>query len=405
MFQSTTSKKYALCLSGVVPLILGFPDSAYSESRDNRTPHSQRPAVTKPSVIQRASDTNGRQGSGDSVQLSIDVVGSNLIDAADQHCRELVALAQAEGHNPGSLCRDSEPTFNTGGSVPEVVIEEDPTPAPVELKEDVLLIHGFSITANHDCSEYWGAQQDAINTWDSEDNQIRHARTIGWYGATENCDVNIPDDNPADPSPDPLEIGYEYGIDTPISDVAYELKTWILDNYASKGKSVDIVAHSLGGLVVRLMLENWGQELLVSDVVTLGTPHDGVDALILAPVCWAIAQCNDVEKGSDFINNLQHNPQSVIATQWTLIAAENDQVIGEATGLGMESMEGPVVDKYEYSMDHKHGCSHIFGLFSSIGHQDLQGDAASKPVHECNIFGFSNGTVDNPTQRILNAID
>ena len=326
-----------------------------------------------------------------------------LIEANPTICAELRDISRQEGQPTPDVCRNNVYDVTTSTSSTNSPSQPQPT-TPTAEAEDVLLIHGFSITANHNCDDYWGAQEKAIEKVDGNGNLTRKAVTIGWYAGTTNCEVYLPDNNPIDPSPDPLENNV-FGIHTPLIDVAWELRVWIFNHYTQHGKSVDIVAHSLGGLVVRLMLEQWGQDLLVSDVVTLGTPHGGVQTLFLAPFCWAIGQCNGIGAGSEFITDLEHNPQSAITTHWTLIAAENDQVIGKSTGLQMNTGDGPAVDRFEYKMYHKHGCSHVFGAFSAIGHQDLQGDAASLPVHECNLLGLSTGTVDNPTERILNALD
>lgn len=331
------------------------------------------------------------------------LIATQPIEADTTICADLREIARLEGQGTPDICNNSVYDVSTSSSSAEPQSQPQPT-TPTAEAEDVLLIHGFSITANHDCNDYWGAQEKAIEKVDGNGNLTRRAITIGWYAGNTNCDVDLPDNNPIDPTPDPLENNV-FGIHTPLIDVAWELRVWIFNHYTQHGKSVDIVAHSLGGLVVRVMLEQWGQELLVSDVVTLGTPHGGVQTTLLAPFCWAIGQCNGIGAGSEFITELQHNPQSAITTHWSLIAAANDQVIGNGSGMQMDSGDGPEVEKFEYEFYHKHGCSHVLGAFTAIGHQDLQGDAAALPVHECNLLGMSVDTVDNPTKMILNALD
>ncbi|MGB1251897.1 MAG: esterase/lipase family protein, partial [Candidatus Promineifilaceae bacterium] len=44
---------------------------------------------------------------------------------------------------------------------------------------------------------------------------------------------------------------------------------------AEDGKDLTIVAHSMGGLVSRSMIEQWGGNQFVSHLMTLGTPHEG----------------------------------------------------------------------------------------------------------------------------------
>ena len=47
------------------------------------------------------------------------------------------------------------------------------------------------------------------------------------------------------------------------------------------GAKVDIVAHSMGGLVARSALENFGKDDLVQNLITLGTPHKGSPVAII----------------------------------------------------------------------------------------------------------------------------
>ena len=62
--------------------------------------------------------------------------------------------------------------------------------------------------------------------------------------------------------------------------------TWpnyVDSDYTNKGKPVDIVGHSMGGLIARVALlgsaqgwEGFPPKLNVDNVVTLSTPHQGV---------------------------------------------------------------------------------------------------------------------------------
>ena len=67
--------------------------------------------------------------------------------------------------------------------------------------------------------------------------------------------------------------------DRPIQDIAADLANYI----DAQGKPVDIVAHSMGGLITRVALlgsaqgwEGFPPKLDVNNVVTLSTPHRGV---------------------------------------------------------------------------------------------------------------------------------
>lgn len=331
------------------------------------------------------------------------------IDPGEAHCQELDRQLMAEGRSP-VVCTDthlrpprSRPSHSDHGSDEQAV-----APTPSDEPEPVLLIHGFSISAGHDCEEYWGEQKEEIQKEKGPDDApLREVATVGWYEHDEGCDVDLPDltlPNVSLLDPDPLDDP-AFTQSTPMAEVAAALKSWIFHTYSINGRSVDIVAHSMGGIVTRKMLDDWGSELLVSDVVTLGTPHGGVQALHLAPFCLAIGQCTEAAADSDFMSSLAENPQASAGTRWTLIGADNDQVVGQGTGIEMGDGGGPVVDRFEYKLDHRHGCSYVHGAFSSIGHGGLHGENASLPVHDCAWTGVSTGTIANPTERIIDAID
>lgn len=59
-----------------------------------------------------------------------------------------------------------------------------------------------------------------------------------------------------------------------------ELLSLYLQNKLNRAK-IDIVAHSMGGLVARSALENYGKGDLVQNLITLGTPHKGSPMAII----------------------------------------------------------------------------------------------------------------------------
>lgn len=74
-----------------------------------------------------------------------------------------------------------------------------------------------------------------------------------------------------------LTMGYNTSM--PI-DKNGELLSLYLQNKLN-GAKVDIVAHSMGGLVARSALENYGKGDLVQNLITLGTPHKGSPMAII----------------------------------------------------------------------------------------------------------------------------
>ncbi|WP_345943030.1 hypothetical protein [Streptomyces sp. SID2119] len=66
--------------------------------------------------------------------------------------------------------------------------------------------------------------------------------------------------------------------------MAKKFANHISTNYTKRGIKVDVVAHSMGGLVVRAALHythkrapGFPKKLYIEDIVTLGTPHAGIN--------------------------------------------------------------------------------------------------------------------------------
>ena len=127
--------------------------------------------------------------------------------------------------------------------------------------------------------------------------------------------------------------------DTPIEHVGYHLAWYIYDHYTSQGQPIDVVAHSMGGVVIRYALTKLEQqhsdfppELLIEDVVTLETPHDGGYLSIL---CGWSTQCLELFPGSSFISGLSENPQASAGTDWTTIGSYWDPLVPHDSADGM----------------------------------------------------------------------
>jgi hypothetical protein len=71
-----------------------------------------------------------------------------------------------------------------------------------------------------------------------------------------------------------LSFDYE-NLNTSISGIAAELKERLEKNGIFEQKPVDIIAHSMGGLVSRYMIEKLGGDKLVSRLFLVGTPNNG----------------------------------------------------------------------------------------------------------------------------------
>lgn len=77
-------------------------------------------------------------------------------------------------------------------------------------------------------------------------------------------------------------IDFTYGSLTSFSRVAAELGAH-LDRVVSRGARLDLVGHSLGGLLVRWYVQEMGGAPHVERIVTLATPHAGTRSARIAP--------------------------------------------------------------------------------------------------------------------------
>ena len=77
------------------------------------------------------------------------------------------------------------------------------------------------------------------------------------------------------------QLGFNHGSRGKIEDMALRLKRE-LDASVGGGR-IDLVAHSLGGLVSRYYLQRLGGARRVDRLITLGTPHHGTHAATFMP--------------------------------------------------------------------------------------------------------------------------
>jgi len=88
--------------------------------------------------------------------------------------------------------------------------------------------------------------------------------------------------------------------------------------------SVDIVAHSAGGIVTRLWVAGGGAET-TRRVVTLGSPHHGSNGADVFPEC--LEACQELTPGSDFLAELDKQDETPGSAQWISLYSENDGAV------------------------------------------------------------------------------
>lgn len=142
-----------------------------------------------------------------------------------------------------------------------------------------------------------------------------------------------------------LTFGYNSSL--PINDNGNILANILSTKF--QNKKVDLVGHSMGGLVARAAIENYNSSQFVRNLVTLGTPHKGSPLAALRSLMGILVATDgipeyiafnmntqgfkDLYPTSTFITNLNSNPQTT--APYYAIAAENDACGSYQTYLGL----------------------------------------------------------------------
>ncbi|MFI6322427.1 esterase/lipase family protein [Nonomuraea sp. NPDC050556] len=195
-----------------------------------------------------------------------------------------------------------------------------------------LLVHGFDREADQDCAGGWKSAKDLLlaNGWTD-------VYTFGYYGGDKNCDLK-----------------FDGTTDTRIQEVGRQLAWTVYYFYSGRGVAIDIMAHSMGGLVTRAAIEGvrrygaavaatdvstlsasawpsgWPPYLYIEDVVTLGTPHKGIDSILGGTLCpFTHEQCSDMKAGSGFLSWLGGLKSSAMGTDYTILGSAYDDTVGD----------------------------------------------------------------------------
>lgn len=175
----------------------------------------------------------------------------------------------------------------------------------------VILIHGLDPTgtAGFNCADYWYGMRSQLNAQGWQGPIV----TLGFYSGDTSCTQYA---------------SRTATRDTSLNTLGKQVANWIYNTYSSKNIAVDVIAHSMGGLIIQDAIEGaqedksgYPRTLYVEDVVTMATPHGGTTMSGLCPN----TQCQQLAIGSSFIKNLRNNPQANGGTDWTNIGTERDQ--------------------------------------------------------------------------------
>ncbi|NLV56484.1 MAG: alpha/beta fold hydrolase [Acidimicrobiales bacterium] len=95
---------------------------------------------------------------------------------------------------------------------------------------------------------------------------------------------------------------------------------------------VDLVAHSMGGLVSRYYVKNLGGSAHVDSLIMLGTPNYGTSIANIASfltlgTCIGITACQQMAIGSSFLNALNAGDDTIGNVRYTSIATSVDLIV------------------------------------------------------------------------------
>lgn len=224
-------------------------------------------------------------------------------------------------------------------------------PRPPAKDHVVIFIHGYSaLGAGTNCNSAFGSLKSALRA----DGFTGTFVTIGFYDSDTNCDLNL--------------RSLDGGIDNSTSwkTLSKVFSRYVHDNYTSKNITVDLVGHSMGGLIARGAVQGstagesgFSGPLLVEDAVTLAAPHAG--AAWYSYLClWG--QCSQLKPGASDINWLATvpNPQGLGGTDWTVLGSTTDDVVPESSALSMGVPDARKV------------------LYTDIEHSDYQSNPVSQ---------------------------
>lgn len=217
----------------------------------------------------------------------------------------------------------------------------------------VILIHGWNANSSQSCNE--GPEFGDIETY-FHNNGIPITQSVKFYNADYNCDYPIQEQSSH------CTGWYDSGsndgtVNEDIRHTTCLLAWYIYSYYNASGHTVEVVAHSMGGVLIRQAMfdtpyvTQFPPILQISDVVTAGAPQQGilsVSAWLTVFAASCASPCVELEQLQDnnplmvnlnsasFRNGFGLNPQGANGgTDWTNMSSAQDPVMYAAGGTGI----------------------------------------------------------------------
>lgn len=198
---------------------------------------------------------------------------------------------------------------------------------PREARKDrvVIFLHGWSAFGNGvNCAGSFGNLESSLRSAGFTGDMV----TIAYYDSDTNCDVDLRDWGSISNS-------------TVWKDLAKVFSSYVYNTYTRHGIAVDVVGHSMGGLIARGAVlgssrgeAGFSPPLKIEDAVTLAAPHDGA-AWYSTGCLWG--QCSQLKPGASDLDwlNTDGNPGGAQGTEWTAFGSNSDDVVPADSALFM----------------------------------------------------------------------
>jgi hypothetical protein len=231
---------------------------------------------------------------------------------------------------------------------------------PANSPSNVLLLHGFSPDGAVNCNQNptWGT----VKTY-FQSHGIANVKTLKFYNNDTNCDLTVTDDNRCSN----WYPGNEGTVNEDIRHTTCNLAWYIYSWYTMYGTNVGVVAHSMGGILIRQAMNDtpyiiqFPPYLTIYDVATAGSPHQGVlsgaalvgaiGAFIGVGSCiYPCLEANQMERANALMSNMNstsfrggfaRNPQGNGGTDWTTMASNFDELLLHACTSSNDMMGAP----------------------------------------------------------------
>jgi hypothetical protein len=223
----------------------------------------------------------------------------------------------------------------------------------------VLLIHGFNAGSTINCDA--GSELGDIESFFYQSYGYWNTQSLGFYNGDYNCS------NYQGGESYHCTGWYDSGnndgtVNEDIRHTTCLLAWFIWDQYTQYGTTIAVVAHSMGGILIRQAMNDtpyvgaFPPYLKISDVATLGAPHQGLmdgAAGFLSYFQGCPGNCVEVyqmQRSNAMMSNLNsttvrggfgRNPQGSGGTDWTTIASNGDEVLNDGCTVSSERKGAP----------------------------------------------------------------